>query len=127
MKGLRPYAEVHAPKKSKGRRERFPRNVIEALRAYVRRLPCLVTDHECRGQIEAAHVRTKATGAGDWGNLVPLCARHHTEQHYRGLRWFEHRYQVRLAPIARRTTVQWLKAYPEYRKREIAAAAGKDG
>jgi hypothetical protein len=64
----------------------------------VRSLPCLVPG--CREvPVHAAHVRSRAAG-GSAADLVPLCWRHHREQHDRGVRTFERIYGVDLAAIA---------------------------
>lgn len=75
--------------------ERFPGLKDDDYRTWIRALPCIVASASCRYvrdregmHSDPAHVRTKATGAGDAGNLVPLCRGHHDEQHNYGPRSF---------------------------------------
>jgi hypothetical protein len=77
--------------------------------AFVRSLGCVVRNRawtECRGRIEAHHVRTAAnSGIGmkppDTA-AVGLCARHHRTLHSEGRRTFEKTYSVDLNEEARR-------------------------
>jgi HNH endonuclease len=58
--------------------------------ALVRDKPCIV----CGGwPTDCAHIRSRGAGGPDtpW-NLLPLCRRHHTEQHARGFVWMSKRY-----------------------------------
>ena len=92
-------------------RSRFPkRRNLEYVR-WIRKLACLLehTD-ECSGRTEAAHVKGRAAGGNDVGNTVPLCFRHHFEQHAIGLKTFEGRYGIDLAREAQR----YAKEYEEY-------------
>lgn len=47
---------------------------------------CIVFE-ECLGRLDPAHIKTRGAGNGDqpW-NIMPLCRKHHTEQHQIG--WF---------------------------------------
>ena len=65
----------------------------------VRAMPCLLLGSGCWGPIEAAHVRSRGAG-GTRRDLVPLCARHHREQHDRGIRTFQERHGVDLRAAA---------------------------
>ena len=56
---------------------------------------------ECGGQVEAAHAKSRGAG-GDRRHLIPLCAAHHAEQHRRGVRTFEHLYDLDLRAEADR-------------------------
>lgn len=74
------------------------------LAEHVRHLPCLVCAKD--GWSDPAHVRSRGASAGAWlesgdGNLVPLCRRHHEEQHRIGILSFQERYSVDLAAKAR--------------------------
>jgi hypothetical protein len=53
-------------------------------RKRVRGKPCVV----CGSTSDACHVQSRGAGGGDesW-NLVPMCRKHHSEQHKRG--WFD--------------------------------------
>lgn len=88
-------------------RERFEGLRDEDFRAWIRHRPCLLHGEGCcyardrEGRFsDPAHVRTKATGAGDAGNIVPLCRRHHEEQHRYGIRSFESLHGIRLRDVA---------------------------
>lgn len=114
MRPVQGYAEAHAPQKPKAEgRERFASKRDDVLRAFVRRQSCLLAavgpENGCRGLVEAAHVKAKGTGAGDWENLVSLCGAHHRELHYIGRRSFEYRHQVKLGALARKTAAAYLK------------------
>jgi hypothetical protein len=93
---------------AKPRRERFEHLKDDAYRQWVRDHSCLVAGvrdeedvpHRCWGTMEAAHVRTKATGSGDRMNLVPLCTLAHRIQHTVGIKSFQRRYRIRLDFIA---------------------------
>ena len=68
------------PIKARGRK-RFPKGYDRAYRAYISSLVCLLfgkDGHQCTGHSEPAHVRADATGVGDRGQLIPLCANAHT-------------------------------------------------
>lgn len=77
--------------------------------AFIRVLPCLChADGACSGPIEAAHVRLGALRAGKRATgmaekpsdcwTLPLCRRHHADQHRHGeAAWWEAR---RIDPLA---------------------------
>lgn len=97
-------------------RERFEGLRLEDFRDWIRARPCLLHGPHCRyanHESDAAHVENKSRGAGDAGNLVPLCRGHHREQHGYGQRSFEREHGVRLKEIA---GALWL----EYEKQEGA-------
>ena len=80
-------------------RERFEGLRDEDFRAWIRERRCLLVgapSARCAGRVEAAHVESKARGAGDAGNLAPLCLRHHREQHDYGIQSFQREYGVNL-------------------------------
>lgn len=56
--------------------------------AWVRAQPCIIPEGPHEGDIVAAHVRRVADGAGTGikpeFSAVPMCARHHREQHQHG-------------------------------------------
>lgn len=64
----------------------------------VRAMPCLLLGNGCWGPIEAAHVKSRGAG-GTRRDLVPLCSRHHEQQHTRGIKTFaeEHGLDLRAA------------------------------
>lgn len=84
------------PIKAKGKR-RFPKGEDRKFLAWIRTLPCHLSsgrDSVChRYPTEAAHVRSKGAGGHDKGNVIPLCALHHREQHTIGIRSFVERYR----------------------------------
>ena len=85
-------------------RERFEGLRDEDYRAWIHARPCLIASaHQCWSPErvpDAAHVESKARGAGDAGNLLSLCRRAHQELHSYGRRDFERTYKVSLAKVA---------------------------
>ena len=84
-------------------RERFEGLRDEDYRDWIRGKPCAVASPRCvyeNHQSDAAHVESKARGAGDAGNLVPLCRRDHDDQHVHGIRSFQREHGVNLRQIA---------------------------
>lgn len=71
----------------------------------VRAMPCLLSGAGCKGQVEAAHVRSRGAG-GDRRDLVPLCSGHHREQHQRGLPTFCTTHKLDLRAAAARIAVE---------------------
>ncbi len=67
----------------------------------VRAMPCLLLGTECWGPIEAAHVRSRGAG-GTRRDLVPLCSKHHREQHDTGIKTFAARHGIDLHAAADR-------------------------
>jgi hypothetical protein len=51
--------------------------------------------HEC------AHVKSRGAGGDDRGNTIPLCRRHHREQHDKGMATFQRLYGFDLAASPR--------------------------
>jgi len=77
--------------------------INEEFRSYVRSLGCLISNHECRGQIHAHHFKHKSAGWGDEGNLIPLCHNHHTGNqgiHLIGKNTFMEKYGLQLEALA---------------------------
>ena len=93
-------------------RERFEGLRDEDYRKWVREQPCAiramepaVPGHYCwspegRALNDAAHVKGKATGAGDAGNLVSLCRRGHQELHAYGIKSFQRAHAIDLEGVA---------------------------
>lgn len=96
------------PIKRKGK-PRFKAGRNEAFRGWVRRHPCAIdVDFLCMvSASECAHVRTRGSGGQDLGNCVPLCSKHHAEQHRIGIKSFEAKYGVNLVAIASSLAAQY--------------------
>lgn len=61
----------------------------EFLLKEIRSNPCLV----CGQQAETAHIKSRGAGGSDIPeNLLPLCRRHHSEQHQIGFVRFSRKY-----------------------------------
>jgi hypothetical protein len=85
-----------------------------------RRMGCCVPGCEAappRDRIDAAHVRSRGAGGRDAGNVIPLCRRHHAEQHRRGvLTWqYERRVDMRAEAerVARLVAAHECAEWPE--------------
>jgi hypothetical protein len=88
----------------------FPKRRDPGYCAWIRTLECCVPERgrrnwidggrDCAGRIECAHVRSRGAGGPDVANTVPLCTRHHREQHAIGIFTFQHRYGANLPAIA---------------------------
>lgn len=93
-------------KRSKFGIERAPKRVWPRHRRFVKGHECVVTLKrigECNGPIDPAHVRSAANAGTsvkpfDWF-LVPLCRKHHEEQH-RGVETFMRKYGIDLWALA---------------------------
>lgn len=59
----------------------------------------------CAGPIEAAHAKSRGAG-GNRRHLVPLCSRHHHEQHDRGVLTFQTTYHLDLRAEADRIAAE---------------------
>lgn len=79
-----------------GPSKRFAQRRDPAYCARIRTHPCLI-GASCSGRIECAHVVSRGAGGDDRGNTVPLCTRHHREQHRIGVTSFARRYGLDLA------------------------------
>ena len=96
------------------KRKRKDRGLDSPLKQFILRQRCMLWpwagEHRCKGDVVAHHVAHK-NRAGDWievgsyeyGNLVPVCWRAHTEIHEDGKHTFERRYGTQLA--------EWARAY----------------
>lgn len=123
MKALQSYEDVKAPRKpktptrvkainAKTGGHRFPENVCEPLRAFLRGLPCILfgrvdrdgTPHVCKGRIVVCHNKTKGSSGPDLGNTFPGCewgAHQDQEGHTKE---FEYQWKLRLKIECRRYT-----------------------
>jgi hypothetical protein len=116
---LRTHTGLSVKKNAEGKpRERFEGLRLEEYREHIRHLPCILAGapgHQCwhpEHRSDACHVITKARGAGDAGNLVPMCRRAHDDQHSYGIKSFEREYAThlqgqRLGEIAGALWLQW--------------------
>ena len=93
------------------------RRIERGFRSWLRTQRCCVPDCRSSGavRVQAAHVRSRGAGGADPNNLVPLCARHHVQQHTIGQRTFEARFHVDLTWEAHKYWRAW---------RILAARAG---
>lgn len=94
------------------------------LLAWIRQQPCLlwgIPEPDCGGMLdvvkkryasEACHVKSRGAGGDDVQNVVPLCGKHHQEQHRIGIKSFQKRWHINLSAIA--------KAYDRRFRREVA-------
>lgn len=57
---------------------------------WIRGMRCEVglRDKPCSGRVEAAHLISRGAGGADYGNVLPLCTRHHQRQHAMGIQSF---------------------------------------
>jgi 5-methylcytosine-specific restriction endonuclease McrA len=69
----------------------------QGLVRYINELGCLVCGYS---PADAAHVKSRGAGGGWYQNLVPLCRKHHTEQHTIGIKTFEKKYDLNLKATA---------------------------
>jgi hypothetical protein len=98
----------------------FPKNVSHERRAFIRLLPCVlryrgyysngrVRRHDCRGRVQACHLKSRGSGGPDVGNMWPGCAAAHEEQHRIGVPAFEARWHVSLAYECARREAQFAR------------------
>ena len=98
---------------AKRKGHKFPKRRDPDYCAWIRVQPCelarrfcLVTApaygnyHDCIGPVQVCHVKTRGAGGDDVGNVVPMCAGAHDEQHRIGIRAFQKRWGIDLAKIA---------------------------
>lgn len=104
---LRRRSALKARKNAEGKpRERFEGLRDEPFREWIRNQPCILAGregHRCWSvskRSEACHVESKARGAGDAGNLLPMCTAAHRDQHDYGIKSFEREYGVKLRALA---------------------------
>lgn len=79
---------------------------------WIRTRPCLLfllPGGGCTwGDSDPAHVKSRGAGGGD-DTVVPLCRKHHREQHQLGVKSFERKYGLDLQGEARRLRAAWLR------------------
>lgn len=73
---------------------------------------CAVSDDRCLGGLTGHHVKTVGAGGKDYGNVVPLCTRHHTAVHTIGRISFERQFGVDLHAIAHGYAEMWEQRAP---------------
>lgn len=122
------------PKRNRKRGHKFPKNVDERYREYIRAMPCIAdwsqdgyrcnysipsrdiltyTDYLCgriggRRAVECAHVIPRGRGGVDVGNTLPMCPRHHDEQEGKTPA-FEAKYGVDLSAVASALAARYRK------------------
>lgn len=69
----------------------------------------------CEGLGEPHHVKSQGAGGKDEGNLLPICAIHHTMGHTRGWQTFQREHGLNLFALARLLWEAWKKPMPEMR------------
>ena len=100
---------------------RAPRREYPAHLQWLRGFECAVSDVECKGKVEAAHVRLGTDGGislrpSDWF-ANPLCEHHHRAvQHAKGERTFEKTYQRQFFKGLRAAALYYAKQSPQYWK-----------
>jgi len=70
---------------------------------YIKQMECLVYEDfgfECCGEVDAHHVKTKGSGGGEEGNLIPLCRKHHSLVHSMGRLTFQQKYVTNFKMLA---------------------------
>lgn len=96
------------PRKRKTPRRNVVANTDEGFREFVRRCRCVACSDEALRQAtppempsksEACHIKARRNNA-DAANLVPLCRRHHQEQHTTGILSFQQKYFLDLQMLA---------------------------
>jgi hypothetical protein len=102
------------PARIKKRREEAFGDAIDGKASWIRELPCIVAVYgtetegagdfvrwvpECDGNIEAAHAIGRGAG-GLTEQLLPMCRKHHREQHDTGPLTFEGKYHLSLTMAA---------------------------
>ena len=117
---------VSKPKIRKQRR-RFAKHRDYEYQTWIRRQACIAwlqvpavgygPQHE--GRMHCAHVRSRGAGGDDHGNCVPLCARHHNEQHLIGVHSFELRYGLDLKAEAEKLWRAYQDAVPPFQETDL--------
>lgn len=64
-------------------------------------IPCIICN---TSPSENAHVISKAAG-GTWKDVVPMCHRHHLEQHQTGIKTFQEKYKINLIEISKKYAI----------------------
>ncbi len=107
----KPTKPIRARKKDPKAR-RWAKLRDPAYQGWIRRHDCIlyvpgIDAHGCTDQTECAHVRARSTGAPDRGNCVPLCRKHHRQQHAIGMQSFQEMYDLNLSAVAAALDVQY--------------------
>lgn len=123
MKRLVGYAEAREKKpraKPKGVKKinakrgghRFPDNVCEPLRVFLRGLPCILVGrvnrdgepHKCNGPVVVCHLKTRGSGGPDLENTFPGCQWGAHQEQEGSTREFQYHWTLRLKIECRRYT-----------------------
>ena len=109
MKRRKPLSRSTTPikaRKADKSKRRFANLRSPEYQAWIRLQFCSVKGG-CDGMTECAHVKSRGAGGADRGNCVPLCRRHHREQHTLGIQTFQYLYHIDLAAVAAALDVQY--------------------
>lgn len=104
LKRKKPVKKRNAARIKK-RREACFGDAVSGKASWIRTLPCVLFAYvplrasECGGVVEAAHTISRGAG-GDARVLVPMCTKHHHEQHATGILTFESKYALSLIMAA---------------------------
>lgn len=100
-----PLKKTNAVRLKKLREVQFGGEYAEVVRSEMCAIAKLsYVDPECHGMIQASHVISRGAGGRAW-DMVPLCVRHHHEQHSGGFGYIAERYGItkdELRGVARR-------------------------
>lgn len=95
--------KVRKPLKAQKVSKRFAARRVPEYQEWIRGFACILWgkhDPENAGPVECAHVKSRAAGGDDCGNIVPLCRAGHRELHTIGIRSFNKKYDLDLYAIA---------------------------
>jgi hypothetical protein len=66
-------------------------NVLNDFLELARQSHCVVC---AKKPCDPDHIKTRGSGGGDsWDNIIPLCRRHHTERHAKGMKYMSDKYK----------------------------------
>ena len=105
---------IKARKADKSKR-RFANLRDEAYQGWIRQQPCAISGRKwfdeypavCDGAVQCAHLKARGAGGADRDNCLPLCAKHHYQQHEMGIKSFQEAFGLDLAAVAAALDVQY--------------------
>lgn len=110
----KPIPKKNAARAKKRHAEAFgPEGFVEFVHSY----GCVVAQEKgplsgCEGPSEAAHLKSRGAGGGWRENVVPLCRKHHAEQHRHGIKSFDVRHNMDLDLWAAAVFSRWVTDHP---------------